>query len=107
VGGILRTFDLLTHARRAGWKAIVGAHVGESSLLTRVGFTAAQAAGDDLLLAQEGAFGTHLLARDVVETPLMFGARGRLDVAASQIHADSGCGLRILPDLPIHPLTVG
>jgi L-Ala-D/L-Glu epimerase len=51
--------------------------VGETSLLTRAALTVA-AQAHDLLLAQEGAFGTHLLAADVCEEPLMFGAGGQL-----------------------------
>ena len=39
-------------------------------------------ASRDILLAQEGAFGTLLLERDVCDPPLMFGAGGVLDTAA-------------------------
>jgi len=39
--------------------------------------------GRDALVGQEGAFGTHLLERDVVEPPLMFGPGGILDVGAT------------------------
>jgi hypothetical protein len=57
---------------------IIGAQVGETSLLTRAALTLATAAGD-LLAGQEGAFGTHLLSRELCEPVLMFGAGGRLD----------------------------
>jgi hypothetical protein len=57
---------------------IVGAQVGETSLLTRAGLTAAQAT-QGLLVAQEGAFGTHLLESDICNPPLMFAKAGLLD----------------------------
>ena len=52
----------------------------ETSLLTRVALTVAQAAGPSLV-AQEGAFGTFLLERDICDPPLMFGAGGILDAS--------------------------
>ncbi len=81
MGGLLRSLDLLSAARKRGLRIVGGAHVGETSLLTRAGLTVAGCARD-LLVAQEGAFGTHLLARDVVDPPVMFGLAGRLDAAA-------------------------
>jgi hypothetical protein len=56
--------------------------------------TAAAAAGD-ALVAQEGAFGTHLLQRDVVAAPLMFGAGGILDADALALGGGPGWGLSI------------
>jgi L-alanine-DL-glutamate epimerase-like enolase superfamily enzyme len=80
MGGLLRSLAIVRGARAAGIGVIVGAQVGETSLLTRAGLTVAQAAGD-LLVAQEGAFGTFLLERDVCDPPLMFGKAGVLDLA--------------------------
>jgi len=77
LGGLTRAVDLLGECRRLGVPVIVGAHVGETSLLTRAGLTLAHAA-DDLLIAQEGAFGTWLLREDLVDPPLMFGDGGLL-----------------------------
>ena len=77
MGGLLRSLEVAAQARRCGIRVIVGAHVGETSVLTRAGLAVAIAAGD-ALVAQEGAFGTHLLERDVVDPPLMFGAGGYL-----------------------------
>jgi len=94
MGGVLRSLDFLQSARRRGVRVIVGAHVGETSLLTRAGMLVASAAGD-ALAAQEGAFGTHLLEHDVVESPLMFGAGGILDAGALAIGAAPGWGLHI------------
>jgi L-alanine-DL-glutamate epimerase-like enolase superfamily enzyme len=94
MGGLLRSLDFLGQARRQGMRVIVGAHVGETSLLTRAALTVASAAGE-ALVAQEGAFGTHLLERDVVEPPLMFGAGGILDAGAAAIGTAPGWGLAI------------
>ena len=77
MGGLLRTLDVIRAAVDLGISLVVGAQVGETSLLTRAGLTAAQAAGT-ALVAQEGAFGTHLLSRDVCDPPLMFGYGGEL-----------------------------
>ena len=57
---------------------VVGAQVGETSLLTRAAFTVARCARG-ILLAQEGAFGTLLLQADVCDPPLTFEAGGGLD----------------------------
>jgi L-alanine-DL-glutamate epimerase-like enolase superfamily enzyme len=80
MGGLRRSLAVVAAARRAGIGVIVGAQVGETSRLTRAGLTVAHAAAD-CLVAQEGAFGTLLLAYDVCDPPLMFGAGGRLAVA--------------------------
>ena len=50
-------------------------------------------AGRDLLVAQEGAFGTLLLERDVCAPSLMFGADGVLDVARYPSLEGPGFGL--------------
>ena len=89
MGGLLRSIDLIERARRSGIGVIVGAQVGETSLLTRAGLTAAHAAGQ-ALVAQEGAFGTHLLAEDVCDVPLMFGAGGIIDVAMTPVLREPG-----------------
>jgi L-alanine-DL-glutamate epimerase-like enolase superfamily enzyme len=80
MGGLIRSLRIVDEVQARGIKIIVGAQVGETSLLTRAGLTVAQAAGKQLV-AQEGAFGTLLLERDVCDPPLMFGAGGVLDVA--------------------------
>lgn len=92
MGGLLRSLDVVSVARQAGLGVIVGAQVGETSLLTRVALSVAQAAGS-LLVAQEGAFGTHLLQRDVCEPPVMFGAGGLLDPAPYGFATAAGFGV--------------
>jgi L-Ala-D/L-Glu epimerase / N-acetyl-D-glutamate racemase len=81
MGGLFRSLRVVDAARTAGVGIIVGAQVGETSLLTRAALTVARVAGD-ALVAQEGAFGTRLLERDVCDPPLMFGPGGVLDTAA-------------------------
>ena len=50
-------------------------------------------ASRDILAAQEGAFGTLLLERDICDPSLTFGAGGVLDVAASPALERPGFGL--------------
>jgi L-alanine-DL-glutamate epimerase-like enolase superfamily enzyme len=80
MGGLLRSLAVVAAGRALRLGIIVGAQVGETSLLTRSALTVA-AAAEDVLVAQEGAFGTFLLERDVCDPPLMFGAGGILDVS--------------------------
>jgi L-Ala-D/L-Glu epimerase len=92
MGGVLRALDVVARARLLGVPVIVGAQVGETSLLTRAALPVAEAAGNSLR-GQEGAFGTHLLERDVCDPPLMFGAGGRLEVADHPRLARPGLGV--------------
>lgn len=94
LGGLTRGLDIIREARRLGLGIIVGAHVGETSILTRAGLVLAAAAGD-ALVAQEGAFGTHLLSADLVEQPLMFGHGGVLRVEDVLTPSASGLGLDV------------
>ena len=92
MGGLIRSLQVIDAARARGVGVIVGAQVGETSLLTRAALTLAHAAGD-ALVAQEGAFGTFLLERDVCDPPLMFGAGGVLDVSAHPMLSGPGLGV--------------
>lgn len=94
MGGLLRSLAVVDAARTAGIGLIVGAQVGETSLLTRAALPIAVAAGDRLI-AQEGAFGTWLLARDVCDPPLMFQAGGVLDVSSYPSLEAPGFGLAV------------
>ena len=78
MGGLLRALGTARRAAGLGIPLIVGAHVGETSILSRAALTVAHAFRKDLA-AQEGAFGTWLLSEDLVERPLMFGPGGILD----------------------------
>jgi L-alanine-DL-glutamate epimerase-like enolase superfamily enzyme len=92
MGGLLRSLAVADAARAAGVGLIVGAQVGETSLLTRAALTVAHASRD-ILVAQEGAFGTLLLERDVCDPPLMFGPGGVLETEAHAMLAGPGFGL--------------
>jgi L-alanine-DL-glutamate epimerase-like enolase superfamily enzyme len=92
MGGLIRSLRVLQAARARGIGVIVGAQVGETSLLTRAALTVACAAGN-ALVAQEGAFGTLLLERDVCDPPLMFGAGGVLDASAYPMLEKPGLGV--------------
>lgn len=94
MGGLLRSLQVVDAARAAGIGVIVGAQVGETSLLTRAALTVAHACRD-VLVAQEGAFGTLLLERDVCDPPLMFGRGGVLDTAAYPAVGRPGFGLTV------------
>ena len=90
MGGVIRSLEVLKAARRRGVGVVVGAHVGETSLLTRAALTVASQARD-LLVAQEGAYGPFLLRDDVCDPPLVFGRGGRLEAP----RAAPGFGLRV------------
>ena len=94
MGGIFRSLDIIEKSRELGIGLIVGAQVGETSLLTRAGLTVANTA-KDILVAQEGAFGTYLLEHDICDTPLMFGKAGRLDITKHTILFEPGLGYKI------------
>jgi L-alanine-DL-glutamate epimerase-like enolase superfamily enzyme len=94
MGGLLRALGIMRTIREFGFGMIIGAQVGETSVLTRAALTVANNTRD-ILLAQEGAFGTHLLSADVTASPLMFGAQGQLDSGAFGLAGKSGLGLSI------------
>ena len=94
MGGLLRSLAVVSAAQERAIPIIVGAQVGETSVLTRAALTLAQAAGTSVL-AQEGAFGTFLLEHDVCEPSLMFGAGGLLDPRVYPALEGPGFGLRI------------
>ena len=92
LGGLRRTLEVATEAAKRGLAVIVGAQVGETSLLTRAGLTVMNAAHSNLTAA-EGAFGTRLLRRDLTSECLMFGHAGALD--ATGFANRPGLGLQV------------
>ncbi len=92
MGGILRSLEIAEHAKTKGIPLIIGAQVGETSILTRAALTIATQYRD-ILLAQEGAFGTYLLERDITATSLMFGQGGVLD--SPSLSTQPGLGLTL------------
>ena len=98
MGGLLRSLAIIESACTLGIGLVIGAQVGETSLLTRAGLTAAHAARN-VLVAQEGAFGTYLLASDICDPPLMFSRYGLLDTSKYPSLNKPGFGFT-LPDKP-------
>jgi L-alanine-DL-glutamate epimerase-like enolase superfamily enzyme len=80
-GGLLRTIAMMRAAQRRGFAVIVGAQVGETSILARAALVAARAAGN-ALIGFEGAYGLRLLERDATTVSLGFGFGGRVTAAA-------------------------
>lgn len=92
MGGIMRSLAIAEQANNAGIPIIVGAQVGETSLLTRAALTVASTYSENVI-AQEGAFGTHLLERDITSQPIMFGKGGKL--TATGFSQKPGLGIEI------------
>ncbi len=94
LGGLSRSLALIDKARQLNLKLVVGAQVGETSILTRAGLTLSEYAGD-LLLAQEGAFGSHLLKHDIADPQLQFDTAGTLCIHNIPVSASPGNGLNL------------
>ncbi len=95
-GGLLRSIELALAAQAQGMDVILGAHVGETSLLTRAAMTVGNALGK-VPLAREGAFGKILLKQDISPSSLIFGRTGVLDPDCYLLARNSGLGLKIDP----------
>jgi len=93
MGGILRSIEIANQAENLGLPLIIGAQVGETSILTRAALSIANHYRD-LVIAQEGAFGTYLLEKDITEDPIIFGKDGILE--SSSITTNSyGWGMNV------------
>lgn len=84
MGGCLRSLAVGDKANKLGIPLVIGAQVGETSILTRAALTVANTF-KEIVIAREGAFGTHLLEYDLCDPPLMFGRGGIL--SADQAYA--------------------
>lgn len=69
LGGLLRTLNMMQHAKKLGFDIIIGANMGETDLSLKVGQLAAMAA-DDKLVCQEGAFDIYMLNTDMYKLSL-------------------------------------
>jgi L-alanine-DL-glutamate epimerase-like enolase superfamily enzyme len=92
-GGLLRSLNLL--ARTSG-PVIVGAQVGETSILARAGLVLANAASARLQ-GFECAYAPLLLTHDVVTPQIGFGRRGR--VRRDKVSGKPGSGLLLAPQV--------
>jgi len=94
MGGLLRSLTIAQRCRSLGMNFILGAQVGETSILTRIALTVANTYRVNLI-AQEGAFGVYLLKTDITSAPLMFGKGGKLPAPAPSL----GHGIALVPSL--------
>ena len=81
MGGIIRSLEIARSAQEHGISLIVGAQVGETSLLTRAGLVIASTFRSQIV-AQEGAFGCYLLTHDIHREAITFGESGRLNYSS-------------------------
>lgn len=75
-GGVFQSLKLYNKIQQAGYSCQLGAHYGETSLLTAAGILFSSLASK--VQRHEGAFGTHLLAGDICEHPVMFDQQARV-----------------------------
>ena len=75
LGGLIRSKTMTDIAERSGIKYIVGAHVGETSILSKAALILGAANGG-ALIAREGAAGQYLLASDICNHSITFGEQG-------------------------------
>ena len=95
MGGTLRSLDIAKEAVEIGFDLIVGAQVGETSILCRAALTVANTYHKKVI-AQEGAFGDFLLDKDICEPSIKFGEYGILNVDKYDFHKYYGFGLNIV-----------
>ncbi|MCB9347965.1 MAG: hypothetical protein H6573_10710 [Lewinellaceae bacterium] len=77
LGGIFSSLKVYQLAHEHGIPCQLGAHFGETSLLTAAGILLGGMAGD--LTAYEGAMGAFLLEKDITAPSITMGLDGRLD----------------------------
>lgn len=75
-GGIFHTLKIAQVAKKQGVAIQLGAHIGETSLLTLAGMLFSSLWGD--CLSMEGGMGTYLLKSDVLDTPVMVDREGKI-----------------------------
>jgi L-alanine-DL-glutamate epimerase-like enolase superfamily enzyme len=91
-GGVLRSIRLAKHAQNIGHGVILGAHVGETSLLTRAALAVGQAL-DHAPAGREGAYGDILLKNDLTEPSIRFQHAGKLKLSRLDLSSKPGLGL--------------
>lgn len=94
MGGLIRTMELADVARQKGIELIVGAHVGETSLLSRAALVLVQFL-NNAQLAIEGAFGTYLLKEDLTEEVIEFDSNSAIALEELPARARPGLGLEV------------
>ena len=79
-GGLLRSLRIYEIAQVAGISCQLGAHFGETSILSKAGIILASLAPS--LTHLEGAFGTHILTEDIREPSIRFDRKGKISKPA-------------------------
>ncbi len=92
MGGLLRSIDIVNKAKQLQIDCIVGAQVGETTILTRSALTVVNAYRD-VIIAQEGGCGTYLLKHDICDPILMFTAGGKITEGQVASLGERGFGL--------------
>lgn len=100
-GGLIRTLAVVQAARARGLKIVVGAQVGETSLLARAGLVAVSAAGD-AVIGYEGGYGVHLLQQDLCSPSLTFRRNGAFNQEVMSNLPSPGLGM----DLASHTVLI-
>ena len=77
-GGIYNALEIYDYAKQHGVSCQLGAHFGETSLLTRAGILFASLSGE--LTAYEGGFGSFLLQEDLSYTSIHFDQNGSFPI---------------------------
>ncbi len=90
-GGIGPCLRTIQRVREAGLGFQIGAHVGETAILSAAGRHLAASAPDTRFV--EGSYGTLLLSEDVARTSLRFGHQGR-----GPLLRGPGLGIHVLED---------
>ena len=89
-GGLLNSLKMYRLAQSHGIKCQLGAHFGETSILTAAGLLFASLAPN--LVAIEGGLGTHLLEKDITLNPLMINKQAKISIDTQQIY---GLGIQV------------
>jgi len=80
MGGVLRSLKIIELFREHSFQFILGSHVGETSLLSRVAISLAENYKKSIY-AMEGAYSSHLLLVDPASPEIKFGKKGIVNVA--------------------------
>ncbi len=91
-GGLFNTLEVYRLAQQNGIECQLGAHFGETSILTAAGILFAAMAGP--LTAMEGGLGTHLLEHDLCSLSLQFDERAGISGLEGRL-SNFGLGIRV------------
>lgn len=101
LGGLFSSLEVCRLAEKHGVPSQLGAHFGETSLLTAAGLLLSGLTGS--LTAHEGAMGAFLLEEDITQPPITMGLDGNLDSREALPKA----GLGIIDEAVLEKYTQG